>query len=146
MGNGEWEVVADLEPTGFAEGDSKSAIIDYRDLEVWKLGMGLAVAVYSASSKFPQDERFGLTSQLRRATTSIPANIAEGYGRETAGSYIQFLRIAQGSAKEVETLIELSSQLGFLQPEAHADLAAQVNRISKMLWALIRAVERKNRH
>ena len=131
MGNGEWEIDADFEPTGFAEGESTSAIIDYRDLEVWKLGMGLAVAAYSASSKFPQDERFGLTSQLRRAVTSIPANIAEGYGRETAGAYIQFLRIAQGSAKEVETLIELSSQLGFLQSEAHEDLAAQVNRISK---------------
>jgi len=64
--------------------------------------------------KFPQDERFGPTSQLRRATASIPAHMAEAYGRETAGARIELLRIAQGSAKEVETRNELSSQPGFL--------------------------------
>jgi four helix bundle protein len=84
-----------------------------------------------------------MTSQLRRAAVSVPTNIAEGYGRESTGGYIQFLKIAQGSAKELETLIELSRRLGFIKDESATRLAASAERISKMLHALIRAVEKR---
>jgi four helix bundle protein len=153
MGNGEWgsKIGAFGEENdpprmlGFSEDETRGPIVDYRDLDVWKSSMTLAVVVYKHTATFPIDERFGLTSQMRRAATSVPANIAEGYGRETPGAYIQFLRIAQGSTKELETLIELSTQLGFLEADRRQELGARINSISKMLRALIRAIERKYR-
>ena len=74
----------------------------YKDLIAWDQSMDLAVAVYAATKSWPKEELYGLTSQVRRAATSVPSNIAEGYGREIRGSYQQFLRIAQGSLKELE--------------------------------------------
>ncbi|MFY7853311.1 MAG: four helix bundle protein, partial [Brevundimonas sp.] len=79
------------------------SVRSYRDLEVWKRAMDLAVATYELTREFPREEQFGLTSQARRAATSIAANIAEGYGRATRPAYVSFLRIAQGSLKELET-------------------------------------------
>ena len=79
------------------------AIESHRDLIVWQKSMDLAVAAYRVTSSFPLEERYGLTSQIRRSSASIPANIAEGYGRESAGAYTQQLRVAQGSLKELET-------------------------------------------
>jgi len=87
------------------------AINSHRDLIVWQKGMDLAVAAYRLTASFPTDERYGLTSQIRRACASIPANIAEGYGRESAGAYAQQLRIAQGSLKELETHVELAHRV-----------------------------------
>lgn len=150
MGNREWGM-EDVEPEstgsildfrGFAEGEG-SSIADYRDLDVWKVSMSLSLEIYKQSANFPSDERFGLISQMRRAAVSVTSNIAEGYGRETPGTYIQFLRIAQGSAKELETLIEISAQLGFLRSDAQMDLSLRVTRVSKMLRSLIRVLERK---
>lgn len=150
MVNGEWGI-EDFEPEsagsildsrGFAEGEGP-AIVDYRDLDVWKLSISLSLEIYKQSANFPSEERFGLISQMRRAAVSVPSNIAEGYGRETPGAYIQFLRIAQGSAKELETLIEISTQLGFLKVDAQKDLPLRVTRVSKMLRSLIRVLERK---
>ncbi len=148
MVNREWGIEIDPEcgddlTFGFAEDDGVAPITDYRDLDVWKAAMSFAAAVYRETAGFPIDERFGLTAQLRRAAVSVPANIAEGYGRETAGAYIQFLRVSQGSAKELETLVELSHTLGFLRLEQKTDLFVTLTRISKMLRALIRALERK---
>ena len=76
---------------------------DFRDLNVWKKGHQLALAVYRATAKFPKEEIYGLTSQIRRAVVSIPSNIAEGYGRQRRLEYIQFLQIAFASGAEVET-------------------------------------------
>ena len=86
-------------------------IRSYRDLLVWQRGMGLAEGVYRLTCDFPADERFGLTSQARRAAISIPANIAEGHGRATRGAYANFLRIAHGSLKELETHLILGKML-----------------------------------
>ena len=94
-----------------------SAIRSFRDLIVWQKGMDLVVLAYGLSSAFPTDERFGLTSQMRRSASSVPANIAEGYGRESPGAYAQHLRIAQGSLKEFETHLELSRRLEFATEE-----------------------------
>lgn len=143
--SGEWNIDAfcpSPEVAGFAE-DGVS-IRDYRDLDVWKAGMALAAATYKVTAEFPREELYGLVSQMRRACVSIPANIAEGYGRETTGAFIQFLRVAQGSLKELETLVTLSDQLGFLEDGKAASLSANCERLGKMLRGLIRALERRN--
>ena len=84
---------------------------DFRKLEVWSLGKQLAVACYQFTSTFPKEEVYGLTSQIRRAAVSIPANIAEGSGRETDAEFLRFLRIALGSLNEVETLVMIAADL-----------------------------------
>ncbi len=105
--------------------------------------MSLAGDVYRLTKSLPSDERFGLISQMRRAAVSIPANIAEGYGRETSGSYLQFLRISQGSARELETLIELAGQLGYLNAAERDPVIATVTRVAMMHRRLIQAIERR---
>jgi four helix bundle protein len=90
-------------------------INSYRDLRVWQDAMSLAEACYRLTREFPRDELFGLTSQIRRSAASIPANIAEGHGRESTGSFVQSLRIAQGSLKELETHLILAERIGLLQ-------------------------------
>ena len=89
----------------------------YKDLDVWRLAMDLAVDVYQATKSLPREELYGLTGQMRRASTSIAANIAEGYGRESTPMFLQFLRIAQGSSKELETHVMIAQRVELL-PEA----------------------------
>lgn len=86
---------------------------NYTDLIAWQKAMDFVHRVYALTSGFPGDERFGLTSQLRRAAVSIPSNIAEGEGRETPGDFIRFLAIAHGSLREVETQLRISQRLGY---------------------------------
>ena len=105
--------------------------------------MILAEACYQATKEFPREEMFGLTSQIRRAAVSIPANIAEGHGRENSGSFVQFLRIAQGSTKELETHLLLSKRVGLLDEAPLQTLLGQCGEIGKMLRALIRSIQRK---
>jgi len=118
-------------------------IQSYRDLVVWQRGMDLAAAVYHLTKAFPREEQFGMTSQMRRAAASVPANIAEGYGRASRADYIRFLRIAQGSLKGVETHLLLSARVELCRTEAIQPLLAQSEAIGKMLRALIHSLERK---
>jgi four helix bundle protein len=122
----------------------RSAIASYRDLKVWQDAMVLAEACYRETRAFPREEMFGLTAPIRRAATSIAANIAEGHGRETGGAFVRFLRIAQGSLKELETHIILSSRLGFVSAAAADSLLGRGEEIGKMLRALIRAVQKND--
>lgn len=85
----------------------------YQELDIWKIGMQVAEVIYAKTTNFPDTEKFGLVSQMRRAAVSIPSNIAEGYRRRGRGEYIQFLSYAYGSASELETQIELSRRLHF---------------------------------
>ena len=85
----------------------------YRELRVWGEGMNLAELCYHLTKMFPKEEIYGLASQIRRAAASVPANIAEGYGRENRGDYVQFLRVAQRSLKELETHLILSERVRF---------------------------------
>ena len=117
------------------------SIRSFKDLDVWQVAMSLSEACYLETRSFPKDELYGLTSQIRRASVSIPANIAEGYGRETTGAFIHFLRISQGSARELETHLILSERLGFLSNEAGVRLHFECERVSKMLRSLIRSLE-----
>jgi four helix bundle protein len=91
-----------------------SKLESYRDLEVWKVSMRLAKEVYQATDSMPKHEIYGLTSQIRRACVSVPANIAEGYGRNHRKEYLQFLGIANGSLKELETLLLLAHDLNYV--------------------------------
>ncbi|MEA2839739.1 MAG: hypothetical protein QOF41_1069 [Methylobacteriaceae bacterium] len=104
--------------------------------------MDLAVQCYEATKAFPREEMFGLVTQIRRAASSVPANIAEGYGRESTGSYAHFLRTAQGSLKELETHLLLATRVG-LMPEAKSEpLIQHSDVVGRMLRGLIRSIER----
>jgi len=116
-------------------------IKSYRDLKVWRDGMTLVEECYRFSGKFPKAELFGLTSQLRRAAVSVPANIAEGYGRESRGYYVSFLRNAQGSLKEVETHLILAQRLQFGDAPTADRLLSKCDEIGRMLRSLTRAVQ-----
>ena len=118
------------------------AIESYRDLRVWQEAMDLAEACYRLTAKFPREEAYGLTSQIRRAVVSIPANIAEGYGRNSRGAYVQFLRIAQGSLKELETHILIAGRLELADPQSSDAALAACDAIGRMLLGLIRQLER----
>jgi len=114
----------------------------YRDLGVWQKAMDLVVVVYQQTKKFPAEERFGLTSQLRRAAVSIPANIAEGYGRKHRGEYIHHLSVAAGSAAEVETLLAIAARLEFVSREAAMEAWQLVQEVARMLAKLIQSLEK----
>ena len=118
------------------------AIESYRDLRVWQAAIELTVACYTETKSFPTSETYGLTSQIRRSSTSIAANIAEGYGRDNTGSYIQFLRIAQGSLKELETHVIIATRIGYLESSQEKFLLQRSEQIGRMLRALMRSVQR----
>jgi four helix bundle protein len=107
----------------------------FHDLKVWHKAHQLTLDVYSASRGFPQHELFGLTSQLRRAATSIPANIAEGCGRDTRRDLLRFLHIAGGSASELEYELLLARDLTLLDERSYQDLADKVTEVKRMLHA-----------
>jgi four helix bundle protein len=114
-----------------------SKINSYKDLIVWQQAMDLAVATYSLTKAWPKEELYGLTSQIRRSATSIPANIAEGYGRDNTGSYQQFLRIAQGSLKELETHLQIAERIGLATRNEVHHMLSVTEAIGKMLRQLI---------
>jgi four helix bundle protein len=115
----------------------------YRDLEVWKRSHALVLRIYQLTNSFPDDERFGMTSQLRRAAVSVPANIAEGSKRRTNQDFARFLNISEGSLSETDYLLLCSKDLGYLSDAALDPLAEEVDEISRMLYTLRRKVERE---
>lgn len=110
---------------------------DFRRLQVWQKAHELTLAVYRATAAFPSDERFGLTSQIRRAASSVPANIAEGAGRGTDADFKRFLQIAMGSASALEYHLLLSHDLGYLAQADYAVMPAQCTEVKRMLSAFI---------
>ncbi|MGB3758333.1 MAG: four helix bundle protein [Rivularia sp. (in: cyanobacteria)] len=118
-------------------------IQSYRDLKVWQVGMELAKECYFITRAFPREELYGMTSQIRRASASIPANVAEGHGRKTRPEYIQFLYIAQGSLKELETHLLLSKMVNLAEAKAIDSLVSRCESLGRQLSALIRALENK---
>jgi four helix bundle protein len=116
---------------------------DYTKIEAWKLADDLTVAVYEQTRLFPKDEVYGLTSQIRRASYSVPANIVEGSSRESKKDYLHFLYIARGSLSETQYFIHLSKRLGYL-PAGRADvLYSQTKQTFGCLHGLIGAVEKE---
>ncbi len=114
----------------------------YRDLEVWKEAMTLADMCYHLTRTFPKEELYGLTNQIRRSASSVPANIAEGYGREIRREYIRYLRIAQGSLKELETHLLLAVRVELVRESAIAPVLQQCERVGRILRGLIRSLQK----
>ena len=110
----------------------------YKDLAVYRKSYAAAKVVYGLSESFPKREEYGLASQLRRAATSIPLNIAEGYGkREGTKELLRYIRMARGSNAEVEVLLDFAKDFGYISEEEHARAAADYEQIGKMLSGLI---------
>ena len=115
---------------------------NYFNLDVWQAAHAFALAIYQTTRSFPDNERFGLSSQARRAATSIPANIAEGAGRHGNPEFVRFLHIAAGSASETEYYLLLARDLAYLDDASYRTLSEQVIRIKKMLVTLARKSKR----
>jgi four helix bundle protein len=118
-------------------------IRSYRDLKVWQEAMALAEACYDLTRAFPKEEMYGMTSQIRRAAVSIVANIAEGQGRETTSVFVQFIRMAQGSLKELETHLILSQRVRLAPASDIEPLLARSDELGRMLRSLIRSLQRR---
>jgi len=112
-------------------------------LDAWAKSVDFVVAIYKLTETFPKEEKFGLTSQLRRAAVSIPSNIAEGAARKSTKEFLHFLSNAQGSASEVETELLIAHRLGYLQKETYAKLRASLDDIGRMLTGLTQHLQRK---
>src|SRR5262245_33850165 len=115
----------------------------YRDLETWQKAMDLVQEVYVATRDFPKEEIFGLRSQLRRAAVSIPSNIAERQGRESAKDFLRYLSIAYGSLCEVETQIVIAGRLGYIQNEASANLMVRAGEVGRLINGLTRSLSKQ---
>lgn len=113
---------------------------NYKDLLVWQKAHTFTLKVYKAVAKFPKEEVYALTSQLKRASYSIPSNIAEGCGRSTQNDLARFLNISLGSANEVDYFILLSLELNYLEKEEADELSSSINEIKAMLISLIQRV------
>lgn len=114
--------------------------VNHRDLDVWQKSIELVEHVYLLSAQFPSDERFGLTSQIRRSAVSVPANIAEGAGRNGAREFVRFLGIARGSLAETETHLTLSVRLGLTKKDDVQPVRELVTRVGEMLTKLKQAL------
>jgi four helix bundle protein len=119
-------------------------IKSHRDLIVWQKAMKLVEAVYAATASFPRQETYGLTSQIRRAVVSIPANIAEGQGRRLTKEYLYFLANARGSLLELDTHLEIAVRLNYLSTTKYTDLKDQLDEVARILNGLMRSVEKAN--
>jgi len=115
-------------------------IKSHRDLIAWQKAMELVVAVYKLSNIFPKEELYGLTSQLRRAAVSVPANIAEGQGRRSKTEFKQFLGHARGSLLELDTHLELALRLGYLNSIEHASVQEQLREVGRIMNGLMRSL------
>jgi four helix bundle protein len=114
----------------------------YRELKVWQKSYDLCLDVFRITKKFPGEERYVLSSQMRRSALSIPSNIAEGYGRKTRADYIRILYIAYGSVCELDTQISLSGDLNYIEEDLLKKLQKEISEVGIMLRALIRSLDK----
>lgn len=114
---------------------------DYRKLEVWKLSHALTMQIYSLTMDFPSDERYNLTSQIRRSGVPIPSNIAEGCGRSSNAELVRFLYIAMGSAQELDYQLFLSSELNYMSDEKYNNIKQQLTLLQKKLNRFIQTLK-----
>jgi len=121
----------------------RSKVTSYRDLVVWGRAMDTVELCYKLSKQIPQSEMYGLTGQIRRAAVSIPANIAEGHGRKNLGEYIQYLSIANGSLKELETHLMIAGRLHYVKEDDIIPALEACSEIGKMLASLIQKLRQK---
>lgn len=117
--------------------------MNHKDLDVWKRSMDLTVRCHEITRSFPREELYGLTSQIRRAASSIPANIAEGAGRQGAKEFAHFLSIARGSCSELETHLILAKRLGYLDEKSCHEAMSTLVEVMRLLGGTIRAQRRR---
>jgi four helix bundle protein len=117
----------------------------FKDLIVWQKGIDLVNEIYKTTRPFPKEEMYCLTSQIRRAAISVPANIAEGWGRGTTKNYIQFLEISRGSLFELNTLIIIAYNQEYISKKSCDEIENKLNEIGRMLNALITKLDSKNK-
>lgn len=120
------------------------AVKNYRDLRVWQSAMELVVMAYKISERFPSNELYGLTSQIRRAAVSVPSNIAEGHTRASTKEYLHHLSIAQASLAEVETQIEIAFRLGYCTEQELNDVLSHSASLGKQLYSLRNSLQSRN--
>jgi four helix bundle protein len=113
----------------------------YQDLNVWKEGMRLTLLVYKLTSCFPDHERFGLVSQMRRCSVSVPSNIAEGHARLSTREYVRHVSIALGSLAELETQLHLAKELGYATSDSFAELISKTSQLGKQLRNLVKSLQ-----
>jgi len=123
--------------------DLSEMLKNYKELKVWQKAYQQCIKLYKITMKFPREEQYGLTSQMRRSAVSVPSNIAEGYGRQTTKEYIQALYIAYGSNCELETQILLSGDLGYIKAEDLEALQNDIAEVERMLKSLIKSLKEK---
>lgn len=122
-----------------------SEIRSYKDLLIWQKGIKIVLIVYQLVKTFPQNELFALSSQLKRASVSIPSNIAEGYGRNSDKSFNHFLNISRGSLYEIETQLFIAKELGFISDEIlYGEILIQLEEESKMINAFCKSLKSKD--
>ena len=119
-----------------------TSIRSYRELIVWQKSIDLTVRTYEVTRRFPAEERYGLTSQMRRAAASVPANIAEGQARRSTGEFLQSLGIARGSLAELETFLTLSERLRLIRSETKDSVLENCAEINRMLTGLMRSLSK----
>jgi four helix bundle protein len=127
----------------FTTWEMQMSVQSFRDLEVWKVAMDLAAECYRGTKGFPKDELFGMTSQIRRAAASVPANIAEGHGRQSTKEFLNFLSIARGSLMEVETHLLLAHRVSLLNEATVNQLLTLSERVSQMISRLRQSLEKR---
>jgi four helix bundle protein len=113
----------------------------FKDLRIWQNGKTLTIEIYRLTEKFPRNEEFGLTSQMRRAAVSIPANIAEGFNRDQSKEFKRYLHIALGSCAELETFIEIVKDLNYISFGQFEDFCKKINLESKMVMSYIKRLD-----
>jgi four helix bundle protein len=118
------------------------SIKSYRDLIAWQKSYALGLSVYSIAGRFPDSERFGLISSLRRTGTSVASNIAQGYGRGNTGDYLWFLKLARGELYQIDTQLLFATDLKYIEPDDYVRLKTQLDEAERVLAGLIRSLER----
>lgn len=116
---------------------------NFQELDAWRKAHGLALEVYHLTQRFPQDERFGLVSQMRRAVASVPANIAEGFGRRSTKDFVRYLEIASGSLEETRYFLILSRDLEYLKPDDYSGLSNKCDEVGRLLGGLAQSLRKR---
>lgn len=119
-----------------------AVVRSFRDLVVWQKSVELCIGLYKLTQRFPREEIYGLSGQLRRAGVSVPSNIAEGFGRRSRSDYRSFLRVARGSLLEIQTQLLIARELQYGEPEKIGEAEGLAEQISRMLWVLIEKLGR----
>jgi len=114
----------------------------FRDLLIWQKSMSFVTKIYKQTNKFPDEEKFGLVSQLRRSAISVPSNMAEGYGRNSNKDFIRFLNIAMGSLFEIQTQIQIAYNLKFIEQQNFDELFEQSREIERMMSSFIKSLDK----